>query len=35
MACKVKNEKEKEDSLMAFSLQTIIPPIEGKKYLTT
>ena len=33
--CKVKDEKEVENSLMAFNLPKIIDPFQGKKYLKT
>ena len=32
---KDKNEKEVTNSLMAFNLLKIIPPIQGKKHLQT
>ena len=35
IACKVKDEKEVENYLMAFSLLKIIHPFQGKKHLRT
>ena len=34
-ACKVKDQKEVENSLMAFNLLKIIYPFQGKKHLRT
>ena len=34
-ACKVKDEKEVANSLMAFNLLKIIHPFQGKKHIST